>query len=109
MLLIVSLGEGSPFYSTDYLNAIPDSVFNAISCVELKFVPQDVEPGNRAAECAEDGSAHDFICLESELSEIWWYKFTAISDLHRDRLHLDFTKTFSPDGTFLGNALVQLV
>ena len=102
------IGQGSPFYSTVFLNAIADSVSNAIRSAELRLLPQDFGSGNRAIEGAGDDSAHGIACLKSELSDIWWYKFTAISDLHLDHLHLDFTKAYSPDGTFLGNASVQI-
>ena len=102
------IGEGSAFYSTDFLNAIPDSIFNAIRSVELKFVSQGVGLENRVLEGAEDVSAHDIASFESEVSDIWWDKFTAVSNLHLDHLRLDFTEAYAPNGTYLGDAVTQL-
>lgn len=101
------IGEGTTFYSTDFLLDIPRSIEEAIRSAELKFTPNDIGRGHCLLESTEGSSDEQITDFVTEVTMIWWNKFYPISNLRLTHLRLDFTEAYSPDGTFLGDNVVR--
>ncbi len=122
------IGQGSPFYTVEFLNTIPESIHDMIRSVYMSLTSEDlfgfegVYLHQRIRQEREDfskgGEIDNLEVLErfemecdsfaTEVTQIWFDKFYPVSSLSLKRLTIDLRKAYAPDGTFLGLEQIKL-
>ncbi len=122
------VGAGSPFYTVEFLKTIPESMRDMIRSVHITFTSEDLygfegmclhgRIRQEIEQSSKDGKVDNLEVLErfrkesdsfeTEVTQIWFDKFYALSCLSLKNLTIDMTKAHAPDGTFLGLEQVKL-
>ena len=108
------IGQGSGFYSTDFLHLLPDYLFFKIKRVELAFTIRDLDGGMYLAHPLKSSRIQSLGLDPAEVSRFnvdlqteWFRKFLIISAMRLEELKLDFSEAYTIDGEFQGLNLAR--